>query len=262
VDSLSSIYAIEGIRYSYQEDLRIEKEPNRFVVLIRSSSTPTKRRLQFCKQLAAILGLEGDKLSIVMCTDQDFATQYLDGEGIGQQVQERTDDAGDSSASHHDASLNQVEITEAGGKAIRPNIPLDSDSVDRVLTQQGALAQPAGLADPALIRLNVQSISDSAASLSLAKVSSSPPNIQSISTGVKSTVTSMSRSGSTHISHPTSGKSLSEASQGLINPSESVGVSRAEPKTGTTPGEYTNGVLGEYFVRKSGKAADSINVFT
>jgi hypothetical protein len=257
VKSILSTYTIEDFTHSCKEDLLIEEDSDRFVILISSTCSSTKQDLQFCKQLAAKLGLKHDRLFLVICTPLSLAAQYLDEEGIGQRPAGGTDDIDDSWAS--DVALSQVETTEAGWKTIRPKtlgatIP---DSGDRALTQQtGALAQRAGLPDPAaLIQLNMESISDSAARQSLfwGQVSNFDlsfgisPGIQNI-TGVDSTVTLTARSVSTN---PTSGGSMSfvEDSQGSIGPSFGFASIRREPRTQVTPAEYTNGVLGEYFVR-------------
>ncbi|KAJ6593332.1 hypothetical protein B0H19DRAFT_1246120 [Mycena capillaripes] len=268
MESISSTYTIEDLTHCHKEDLLINEESDRFVIRITSNCTPATQNIHFCTQLAVILGLKRDSLSMVICTDLTFAAQYLDEGGIGLQVGRDTQDADDSWAS--DMALREVETTASGWKTTRPkkiraSIFQDSDSIDGALPERAGVV--AGLPTPAaLIELNMQSISDAAALQSLSSIqvsnfdlSFTSIGIQNISTGVQnSSVTSTdheAQSVATHNPHSMSGGSLSLVvgpnNQGFQGSNSSSGgfesVGRAF-RTQATPYQYTNGILGELFI--------------
>ncbi|KAJ7655665.1 hypothetical protein DFH06DRAFT_1132757 [Mycena polygramma] len=269
VDSILSTCTVEDLVETRTEELFVKEEPDHFDIWISRDSTPNERKWQFCKRLAPTLGLQREKLSFVFCTDLALATLSLDEEGLGQHAEGDPHDIDDSWAS--DMALSRVESTETGWKTTRPSTirasaPSHTESVDGALpTLAGELIMRTGLPTPAtLIELNMSSISESAASQSLPRVQASSVDFSFASIGTQNitsdthnyTVTSADMEASPkHMSSP-----INIASSSLVGGSADDSRSngppldftpiRREPRAQaqTTPAEYANGVLGEFFI--------------
>ncbi|KAJ6491690.1 hypothetical protein C8R47DRAFT_976213, partial [Mycena vitilis] len=243
VESLHSTYTIEGLTHSHKEDLLLQEECDCFDIQISTESNPDEQMLRFCEQLAPILGLQLEGLSLVVCTDIKFATRYLHREGLGQHAEGVSQDTDDSWVS--DMAL---------GRSVNGALP----------TLPAELTMRTGLPTPAtLIELNMSSISESAASQSLPRVQASSVDFSFASIGTQNitsgtpnyTVTSADMEASPkHMSSPINLASPRSLFGGSAGDSRSNGPSldftpiRREPRAQTSPAEYANGVLGEFFI--------------
>ncbi|KAJ7725654.1 hypothetical protein DFH07DRAFT_931477 [Mycena maculata] len=247
-ESVVSTYTIEDISDRKEEDLIIEEEPNRLVVLISNNCDSTQYGLQFSKQLAIISGLNKDKLFGIICCPLQLAALYLDQQGIGQRL-DVAKAAGDSWAFDMAHNLS-VETTEGGWKTIRPSMapepaphyPSDSvkhptgDSIDMQTT---------------LIALNMQMVSDAARqSVFPVQMVNPNPGEQAIGTVLPQVpddaLVSAHHLGSGSQFFIEASNDEGPTSQTQERPGS--GVAPFVRRTQTTPAERANGVLGEYFI--------------
>ncbi|KAJ7655660.1 hypothetical protein DFH06DRAFT_1046179 [Mycena polygramma] len=245
VDALLSTYIIEDLVKSHNDNLTITEEPDRFVICISAGCTPIEQKLQFCKQLAPILGLQLERLSLVICTDPAFAKQYLDGEGLGQRAESDLQDMDDTWASGTILESTSGETT--GPFSSVPWSPVDGAL--EVPTRAGQPSVGAGLPNLAtdLIKSGMSTVQEAAARESLSDICASiflPPIDTQNVTSVGSNLPATSMEGeamSTNMSYPTSGEHSNAP------PFESTPIPR-EPSIPLTPAEDAHGVLGEYFI--------------
>lgn len=200
-----------------------ENELHGFRVLISKGCSPEARDLQFSKLLAAKLSLSYDKLYIAMTLPLRSANAYLDREGLGPQAEDEAQITGNLafSTTLDLRETSQFSWTTTSGESVSWTHP---DVVDR---------------------LNL--LSDFAARQSLDAASSLPVSTVDIERdAMVSTDTIPTSKRSVFAFIRGAGPSTSMNTSG---PSDSGFVAAPrQAQAQTTPGEFTNGVLGEYFV--------------
>ncbi|KAJ6590013.1 hypothetical protein DFH09DRAFT_1074494 [Mycena vulgaris] len=252
-ESVFTTYTIENLDHLQKEDLIIEEDPDRLVVLITASCKPTEHGLLFAEKLAVMWGLDRGSLSMAMCTPVELASMFLD-KTIGQHGNS-TRDTDDSWV------LNMApETTESGWittrpKAVKGSLPKVPDLVEPAASTAGLEA----LTTRNLIELNMGMISNAASRQSLSPIQSLTSDFFAMSLGgrnMKSTAATDDEAHSSSFNAVVRNGSLPGSFIEVLNeegPSHrsnaiSNSLSGAVTHTRATPAEYMNGVLGEYFI--------------